>query len=55
MQGTAADLIKKAMIATRDWLAQSGLQSRLVLQVHDELCWKCRRANSTPSAPSCRA
>ena len=37
MQGTAADLIKKAMIATRDWLAQSGLQSRLVLQVHDEL------------------
>jgi DNA polymerase-1 len=37
MQGTAADLIKKAMIATRDWLAASGLQSRLVLQVHDEL------------------
>ncbi|HRA81207.1 MAG TPA: DNA polymerase I [Thauera sp.] len=37
MQGTAADLIKKAMIATHDWLAQSGLQARLVLQVHDEL------------------
>ncbi|WP_341646862.1 DNA polymerase I [Thauera sp. SDU_THAU2] len=37
MQGTAADLIKKAMIATSDWLAASGLKSKLVLQVHDEL------------------
>lgn len=37
MQGTAADLIKKAMIAASDWLAASGLKSKLVLQVHDEL------------------
>jgi len=37
MQGTAADLIKMAMVATRRWLADSGLQSRLILQVHDEL------------------
>ncbi|HRP76677.1 MAG TPA: DNA polymerase I [Rhodocyclaceae bacterium] len=37
MQGTAADLIKKAMIAVRRWLKGSGLKSRLVLQVHDEL------------------
>ncbi|WP_018991847.1 DNA polymerase I [Aromatoleum toluclasticum] len=37
MQGTAADLIKKAMIAVHGWLASSGLKSRLVLQVHDEL------------------
>ena len=37
MQGTAADLIKKAMIAVYRWLNGSGLQSRLVLQVHDEL------------------
>ena len=37
MQGTAADLIKKAMIAVYRWLNDSGLQSRLVLQVHDEL------------------
>jgi len=37
MQGTAADLIKKAMIAVYRWLGDSGLQSRLVLQVHDEL------------------
>jgi len=37
MQGTAADLIKLAMIAVQDWLNASALQSRLVLQVHDEL------------------
>lgn len=37
MQGTAADLIKLAMIAVQDWLNASGLKSRLVLQVHDEL------------------
>ncbi|MCL2589392.1 MAG: DNA polymerase I, partial [Betaproteobacteria bacterium] len=37
MQGTAADLIKKAMIAVYRWLNDSNLQSRLVLQVHDEL------------------
>ncbi|MCL2875193.1 MAG: DNA polymerase I [Betaproteobacteria bacterium] len=37
MQGTAADLIKKAMIAVHHWLHDSERQSRLVLQVHDEL------------------
>jgi len=37
MQGTAADLIKLAMIAVQDWLDQEGLNSRLILQVHDEL------------------
>ncbi len=37
MQGTAADLIKMAMIAVDRWLKAEKLQSRLVLQVHDEL------------------
>jgi len=37
MQGTAADLIKLAMIAVQNWLEKSTLKSRLVLQVHDEL------------------
>jgi len=37
MQGTAADLIKLAMIAVQGWMEKSGLKSRLVLQVHDEL------------------
>jgi DNA polymerase I len=37
MQGTAADLVKLAMIAVHDWLRRERLQTRLVLQVHDEL------------------
>ncbi|HVY08317.1 MAG TPA: DNA polymerase I [Burkholderiales bacterium] len=37
MQGTAADLIKLAMIAVQKWIVDSGRQSRLVMQVHDEL------------------
>lgn len=37
MQGTAADLIKLAMIATQDWLQGEGLGSKLIMQVHDEL------------------
>ncbi|WP_018412330.1 DNA polymerase I [Methyloversatilis thermotolerans] len=37
MQGTAADLIKLAMIAVDGWLAAEGLDTRLILQVHDEL------------------
>ncbi|WP_432723313.1 DNA polymerase I [Jeongeupia wiesaeckerbachi] len=37
MQGTAADLIKRAMIAVDAWLSDAKLKSRLVLQVHDEL------------------
>ncbi|MBE0591612.1 MAG: DNA polymerase I, partial [Gemmatimonadales bacterium] len=37
MQGTAADLIKMAMIAVQDWLDGTGAGTRLVMQVHDEL------------------
>ena len=37
MQGTAADLIKLAMVAVQNWLSAQGMQSKLVLQVHDEL------------------
>ncbi len=37
MQGTAADLIKLAMIAVEDWLEKEQLKTRLLLQVHDEL------------------
>ena len=37
MQGTAADLIKLAMVAVENWIERTGLQSRLLLQVHDEL------------------
>lgn len=37
IQGTAADIIKIAMIRTRRALADSGLDAKLILQVHDEL------------------
>ena len=37
MQGTAADLIKLAMIAVQGWLDAEKLASKLLLQVHDEL------------------
>ncbi|MBI1175555.1 MAG: DNA polymerase I [Sideroxydans sp.] len=37
MQGTAADLIKLAMIAVQHWLEKEKLQSKLIMQVHDEL------------------
>ena len=37
MQGTAADIIKLAMITVHDWLLQEKLQSKLIMQVHDEL------------------
>ena len=37
MQGTAADLIKKAMIGVDRWLNEKGLRTKLILQVHDEL------------------
>src|SRR5690606_34934725 len=37
MQGTAADLIKMAMVAVQDWLRAEGLRSLMVMQVHDEL------------------
>tara|TARA_B110000046_G_scaffold183792_1_gene220708 strand:+ start:9169 stop:11946 length:2778 start_codon:yes stop_codon:yes gene_type:complete len=37
MQGTAADIIKMAMINVDRWLEGSDLQSRMIMQVHDEL------------------
>ncbi len=37
MQGTAADIIKLAMIHVDDWLQNSDLQSHMIMQVHDEL------------------
>jgi DNA polymerase-1 len=37
MQGTAADIIKLAMISVDDWLQNSDLKSVMIMQVHDEL------------------
>ena len=37
MQGTAADIIKLSMIAVQNWLENEKLESKLIMQVHDEL------------------
>jgi len=41
IQGTAADLMKRAMIAVRRAMRQEGLKARMLLQVHDELVFEC--------------
>ncbi len=40
MQGTAADLIKRAMIVVDRWIPASGLDIRMIMQVHDELVFE---------------
>ena len=46
IQGTAADIIKLAMIRVRNRLKAEGLRGRLVLQVHDELIVECPQEES---------
>jgi DNA polymerase-1 len=50
MQGTAADIIKKAMISVHDWLRSSGSDAELIMQVHDELVLEV----PTPELPAVR-
>ena len=40
MQGTAADIIKRAMIAVQGWLLSSQFDARMIMQVHDELVFE---------------
>lgn len=40
MQGTAADIIKRAMIAVEQWLQAGGCDARMIMQVHDELVFE---------------
>lgn len=47
MQGTAADLIKKAMVAVQQWLVKQKLQSRMIMQVHDELVLEVKDEEAT--------
>jgi DNA polymerase-1 len=44
LQGTAADIIKRAMIAVDAWLVEFGDDARMILQVHDELVLEVREA-----------
>ena len=40
MQGTAADIIKRAMISVHQWLLDDGDQTKMIMQVHDELVFE---------------
>ena len=44
MQGTAADLIKLAMLAVAQWIRSSGVDVRMIMQVHDELVFEVAQA-----------
>jgi DNA polymerase I len=44
VQGTAADMIKLAMINTHKAMQQQGMQSKMLLQVHDELVFDCHKS-----------
>ena len=43
MQGTAADLIKLAMLAVDRWIRESGVDVRMIMQVHDELVFEVKQ------------
>jgi DNA polymerase-1 len=46
MQGTAADIIKRAMIAVDDWLHTASIDARMIMQVHDELVFEIAEQRS---------
>ena len=46
MQGTAADIIKTAMISVQGWLHESGVPARMTMQVHDELVFEVEREHT---------
>ena len=43
MQGTAADIIKLAMLSVDDWLTQENIAARMIMQVHDELVLEVKK------------
>ena len=55
MQGTAADIIKRAMIAVDAWLAKSKIDAKLIMQVHDELVLEVRRESVDEVSANIRA
>jgi len=50
IQGTAADIMKIAMLHVPSALSQAGLSARILLQVHDELVLECPQSEIIPTA-----
>jgi DNA polymerase-1 len=48
MQGTAADIIKKAMLSVDDWLQRGEADARMIMQVHDELVFEVATGEVEP-------
>ncbi len=46
MQGSAADIIKKAMLAVHAWIRSNQVDTRMIMQVHDELVLEVREADA---------
>jgi DNA polymerase-1 len=54
IQGSAADIIRRAMIRMEDALAAAGLNARMLLQVHDELIFEVPEAEVAETLPVIR-
>ena len=54
MQGTAADIIKRAMIEVDRWLMDSSIEAHLIMQVHDELVFEVKREHADTLVPRVR-
>ncbi|WNV02903.1 DNA polymerase I [Candidatus Methylospira mobilis] len=54
MQGSAADIIKRAMLAVDSWIIESHAPVRMVMQVHDELVFEVSEAVLEPVVPELR-
>jgi DNA polymerase-1 len=54
MQGTAADIIKRAMISVHEWCLSSAVAARLIMQVHDELVLEVRADAAEAAAAAVR-
>lgn len=48
MQGTAADIIKKAMLSVDKWIADDGVDAKMIMQVHDELVLEVEQSQLDP-------
>ncbi|MFT7560260.1 MAG: DNA polymerase-1 [Flavobacteriales bacterium] len=55
MQGTAADIIKRAMISVDQYLIESGVDARMIMQVHDELVFEVKRECVSEFVPKIEA